>query len=342
MNSGKKKANLTKLYTLSENWVSKPKMTKTIGVKHDDWSIRLKVIRSESEIIKISLQSRDRDLASLNVGFKELDKKFKTLCKEVMKLQKIFAKKREEINTKLLFVIDTVDSSNKILFDATKENCKKILECLDVSRVRLSSIAKIVEECEAELRGLEQRLSKLLLPINVETCADIGKDLKEKLEEIHRTAASMTVEEAPATVAVGAAAGASGATSASGSGPAGIQRNLTLLRDSCSAGLRLIDLVNANVTRVFKTDALGGGGAAASPATPVNPASPVSPAAPISPASPTSPIEPASPASPMSPASPGALVSVATPAGVASPIGLASPVSVAPAEESKREIRIAA
>jgi hypothetical protein len=217
VNNGKKKVNLTRLYTLSEGWVTKPKLHKAIAAKYEDWNMRLKLLRSECEIVKASLQSKDKDLVALNAAFKDLNKKFKAVMKEIQKVQKTFTKKRDEIQTKLLFVIDTVESSNRTLLDATRENSRKIKEALEHSRARLNEVVRFGDECEQQLRFLSQELAKLLLPQSVDDCAEISQDLKDRLEEIHRTSLDIVVDESArlsATIAAGLAATTSGASAA--------------------------------------------------------------------------------------------------------------------------------
>lgn len=234
-NSGKKKPNLTTLYSLSERWVNKPTLNKAIAAKHEDWTMRLKLILAEAEIIKTALQAKDKDVSALDASHKELDKKLKALMKEMEKAQKLFSKKRSEIQTKLLCVVDSVESSNGVLLQALKENCKKIAEGLEISKSYLNQDATKIDATQQLLKPMGQKIAKLLLPKNMEVCAEESKDLKERLEAIIRSTVDMTLEDAPAQF-----------------NPTSIKTALTVLRESCTNNVKLLELVAVNVKRVFK------------------------------------------------------------------------------------------
>lgn len=237
-NSASKKPKLAKLYDLSESLIKKPKLTKAIAIKHEDWGIRLKVISNEAGILKNALQSKDKDLSALEASYKELSKKFKTLCKELQKTQKLFAKKHEDIKSKLLDIMDSVENTNQILFDATLANCKIIKEGLTTSKGYLDADARTVLECNALLKPIGDTLAKLLLPQTVESCAETSNDLKVRLEAIIQTTADMTANNTANDTPLQINA-------------AGIRGALTLLRDRCTVSVKLLDIVSTNVNRVF-------------------------------------------------------------------------------------------
>lgn len=234
MDSGSKKPSLAKLYSLSETIITKPKLQKTIAQNHEDWGIRLKIIRSEAEILNNALAAPDKDLATLDSNLNELNKKLKALCKEIQKCQTTFAKKQADINTKLLSLAEVVDNTNQLIFDALKVNCKKIGEGLRISKMCLDTDSKMADECLNFLKPINKKVASLLLPQSVNATAEKSTDLKERLEAIINITTEMTPEAAPnpATTTTMKAA-------------------LTLLRDRCNANVKLADLATANINKVY-------------------------------------------------------------------------------------------
>lgn len=333
MSTPSKKINLNTLLTLSEKWANKTKLHKDIATKHEDWGMRLKLIQSEAQIIRTSLQSPDKDGGLLEKSMQGLQKKLKAMSKELQKKQTLFSKKRNEVREKLLDVVDKFSSSSKILYQAVKENCQKIEGDLKTSKAYLDEDAKRIEECGQLLKTIRENMDKDLLPENLESCAKTSEDLKTRLEQLNKATFSLqemmlgsaqvlsfpqsngtvaaqvsqsSVASQTASASQSAVAAASNATSTSTlnlqsasssatlnlqsastsqsattaqptstttststatsasqasqsaqaaqalSNAKGIKSSLTLLRDNCSAHVKLLDLVTANLKRVYK------------------------------------------------------------------------------------------
>lgn len=234
MNSSKKKQSLTKLLSLSEQLLTKPKWHKNISTLHEDLNVRIKLISNEIQVIKATLQLKDKDINALEGAAKLLNKKLKGTIKELQKAQKRFAKKRAEIQTKLLVPAETIDCSSKTLYEATKENCKKIEEIIKISRSLLEEDGKLLDDSEQALRPVLQKLAKLTLSQTIEGCANSSLDLKERLEAIVKSTADMSTDDTPAQL-----------------NPVTIKNVFTLLRDRCTSNVKLLDLVSVNIKKVF-------------------------------------------------------------------------------------------